>query len=111
MHCKVQTHPLVRGGAPHEEVCICETSKNLKSGHGPQMVAGHQNKLADWLLIANSTPTYNFRIFVIIIILVVVVIIIIIIIIAALSGRMIDELKRILEGNSHDLIQLVPLFA
>jgi hypothetical protein len=31
----------------HEEVSNCQTKENLKSGHGPERWARHQDELAD----------------------------------------------------------------
>jgi hypothetical protein len=42
-----QTHPLVREGPLHEEASTCLTKEHVKSGHGPQRAARHQDILAD----------------------------------------------------------------
>jgi hypothetical protein len=47
--------PLVREGALHQEASTCQTKEHVKSGHGPQRAAWHQNRLADWPSVANST--------------------------------------------------------
>jgi hypothetical protein len=39
--------PLIREGALHEETRTCQTEETLKSGHGPQKEARHQEELAD----------------------------------------------------------------
>jgi hypothetical protein len=57
VQCKIQTHPLLREGALHEETSKYQTKGNLKSGNGPQRAAQHQDKLANWPSVANSTPT------------------------------------------------------
>jgi hypothetical protein len=40
LHCKLQTRPLVRDGALHDETRTCQTEENLKSGHWPQRGGG-----------------------------------------------------------------------
>jgi hypothetical protein len=39
MHCKIQTRPLVKEGALHEEGSTYQTKEHVKSGHGPQRAA------------------------------------------------------------------------
>jgi hypothetical protein len=56
VHCKIQTRPLVREGALLEEENVCQTKEHVKSGHGPQRAARHQDILADRPSVANSTP-------------------------------------------------------
>jgi hypothetical protein len=56
VHCKIQTRTLVREGALHEEASTCQTKEHVKSGHGPQRAARHQDMLADWPSVANLTP-------------------------------------------------------
>jgi hypothetical protein len=43
---QLQTRPLVKEGAPHQETRNRQGDKR-KSGHGTQMGARHQDKLAD----------------------------------------------------------------
>jgi hypothetical protein len=45
--CKIQTRPLVREGALHEEASICQTKEHVKCVHGPQRGARHQDILTD----------------------------------------------------------------
>jgi hypothetical protein len=59
VHCKIQTRPLVRVGALHDEGSTCQTKEHVKSGHGPQRVARHQDVLDDWPSVANSTPLHS----------------------------------------------------
>jgi hypothetical protein len=50
LHYKLQTHPLVREGAPRRRVkqFSGKRMEKVKSGHGPQMDARHQDILTDW---------------------------------------------------------------
>jgi hypothetical protein len=59
VHCKIQTRPLVREGALHEEGSTCQTKEHVKSAHGPQRAARHQDVPADWPSVANSTPLHS----------------------------------------------------
>jgi hypothetical protein len=45
--CKIQISPLVREGALHNDTSKCQIKGNLKSSHGPQRAARHQDILAD----------------------------------------------------------------
>jgi hypothetical protein len=55
VHCKIQTRPLIKEGALHEDESKCQTKENLKLGHGPQRAARHRDELADWPSVADST--------------------------------------------------------
>jgi hypothetical protein len=46
LYTKLQTRPLVREGIPYQETHNRQTEDN-KSGHGLQMGARHQDRLAD----------------------------------------------------------------
>jgi hypothetical protein len=46
LYSKLQTHPLVREDAPHQETRNSQT-ENEKSGHGLQIGTRHQDRLAD----------------------------------------------------------------
>jgi hypothetical protein len=46
VHCSIQIRPLDREGALHEEARKCQAKKNIKSDHGPQTAAQHQDELA-----------------------------------------------------------------
>jgi hypothetical protein len=48
-HCKIQTGPLVREDAPHQQTRNCQTEE--KSGLKSQMCAWHQDRMADWPLV------------------------------------------------------------
>jgi hypothetical protein len=61
VHCKIQTRPLVREGALHEEASTCQTKEHVKSGHGPQGAARHQDRLNDWPSVANSTALHSIQ--------------------------------------------------
>jgi hypothetical protein len=43
VHCKIQTRPLVKEGTQHEKGSIFQTEEHVKSGHGPQRAARHQD--------------------------------------------------------------------
>jgi hypothetical protein len=55
---QIQTRPLVREGALHQEASTCQTKEHVKSGHGSQRAARHQDILADWPSAANSAPLF-----------------------------------------------------
>jgi hypothetical protein len=46
VHYKIQASPLAREGALHEGAITCQTKEHVKSGHGPQRTARHQDILA-----------------------------------------------------------------
>jgi hypothetical protein len=58
-HWKIQTRPLVKEGVLHDEESTRETKEHVKSGHGPQRAARHQDILADWPSVANLTPLHK----------------------------------------------------
>jgi hypothetical protein len=47
VHYKLQTRPLVKEDALHEEASTCQTNENVKSGHGRQRAVPHQDELGD----------------------------------------------------------------
>jgi hypothetical protein len=47
MDYKIQAGPLVREGALHEEESVCQNKEHVKSGHGPQRVDRHRDRLAE----------------------------------------------------------------
>jgi hypothetical protein len=52
LYCKLQSRPLVREGAPHQQTCNCLKiikERRGKIGRGSQMGAWHHDRLADWL--------------------------------------------------------------
>jgi hypothetical protein len=53
LHYKLQTRPLVREGATRRRAKQLSDKRNekVKSGHGPQRGARHQNILTDWPLV------------------------------------------------------------
>jgi hypothetical protein len=56
VHYKIQTRPLVREGTLHEEGRRRQTKEHVKSGHGPQRAARHQDRLPTVGRKFNSTP-------------------------------------------------------
>jgi hypothetical protein len=50
LHYKLQIHPLIREGAPRwtAKEFSGKRKEKVKSGHGPQRSAGHQDILTDW---------------------------------------------------------------
>jgi hypothetical protein len=56
VHCKIQTCPLIREGALHEERITCQTKEHVGSGHGPQRAARHQDILVDLRFKFSYTP-------------------------------------------------------
>jgi hypothetical protein len=53
---KIQTRPLVREGALRQEASIYQTKEHVKSGHGPQRAARHQDILARTVCILHDQP-------------------------------------------------------
>jgi hypothetical protein len=61
VHRKIQTRPLVRKRARHQEASTCQTKELVKSGHGLQRAARHQDVLADGLSVANLAALHSIR--------------------------------------------------
>jgi hypothetical protein len=61
LHCKLQTRPVVREVALHEETRNCQSKETLKSGHGPQRGTRHREELADWPSGAKYNFSFNYQ--------------------------------------------------
>jgi hypothetical protein len=57
LHCKLQTRPLVRHGAPRRRAKQLSSKRKEKEkfSHGPQRGARHQDGYADWLSVTTWT--------------------------------------------------------
>jgi hypothetical protein len=55
LHCKLQTRPLAREDALHEERNCQIYVTQLKSDHVHQWGVRHQDELADWQSVVKST--------------------------------------------------------